>query len=51
MWSHSTHLRYQGLGFDAIQPIGTLGEAHIAATIADVLVHEAGLLTANGTQA
>ncbi len=48
VWSHSTHLRYQGLGIDAIQPIGTLGEAHIAATIANVLVHEGGLLTTGG---
>jgi len=46
-WSHLTHRRYDGLGLDAIYAIGTLGAAHIASTITTVLVHEAGLLTAN----
>lgn len=51
VWSKATYRRYAGLGIDGIYPIGTLGGAHIAATIAEVLIHEAGLLTTTASGA
>ena len=51
-WSRGTHRRYEHLGLNGMVTIDTLGAAHIAATIATVLVHEAGLATvADGTPA
>lgn len=44
-WSRSTHLRYESLGLNGLLVIDTLSASHIASTIANVLVHEAGLAT------
>ena len=44
-WSRSTHHRYESLGLNGLLTIDTLGAGHIASTIANVLVHEAGLAT------
>ena len=46
-WSSQTHARYDSLGLSGVIPLKKAGGAELAAAIATVLVHEAGLSVLN----
>jgi Mg-chelatase subunit ChlD len=43
-WSRSTYRRYSNLGIAGTTAIGTLGRAHLAHAIAEILMRETGLV-------
>jgi hypothetical protein len=45
VWNNHTHTRYQSLGLSGVIPLEKAGGGQLAAAIASVLVHEAGLAT------
>jgi hypothetical protein len=46
-WTNQTHARYDSLGLSGVIPLKKAGGASLAAAIATVLVHEAGLSVLN----
>jgi uncharacterized protein with von Willebrand factor type A (vWA) domain len=47
-WSSQTHYRYESLGLSGVIPLQKAGGGELAAAIASVLVHEAGLAVVHG---
>ncbi len=45
-----TQRRYQPLGLSGMVSLGQLGDGHVAAAIASILVHEAGLAVRSPTR-